>query len=238
MSEVALTKLDVLDPLETVKVCVAYEVDGRRIEHWPDSQSVLHKVKPIYEELPGWRTDLSAATEAHHLPRGRHPLRRAAAGSGRRARSTSSASAPHATSTSTSEADPATVRAVRVVVVGGDGRAHALAHVLGRSCDGRRGQRRERRDPDAVDTPPEELDGDLFVISPEAPLVDGLADRLRAQGKRVYGPGADGARLEGSKAYMKRLVEEAGVPTARHGAFDDAGAGARASCGRSRRRTS
>ena len=68
LSEVALTKLDVLDPLETVKVCVAYEVDGRRIEHWPDSQSVLHKVTPIYEELPGWRTDLSAATEAHHLP--------------------------------------------------------------------------------------------------------------------------------------------------------------------------
>ena len=69
MSEVALTKLDVLDPLETVKVCVAYEVDGRRIDYWPDSQSVLHKAKPVYEELPGWRTDLSAATEAHHLPR-------------------------------------------------------------------------------------------------------------------------------------------------------------------------
>src|SRR3954471_24030722 len=68
LSEVALTKLDVLDPLEKVKVCVAYEVDGRRIEHWPDNQSVLHKVAPIYEELPGWRTDLSAATEAHHLP--------------------------------------------------------------------------------------------------------------------------------------------------------------------------
>jgi adenylosuccinate synthase len=68
LSEVALTKLDVLDPLETVKVCVAYELDGRRIEHWSDNQSVLHKVTPIYEELPGWRTDLSAATEAHQLP--------------------------------------------------------------------------------------------------------------------------------------------------------------------------
>ena len=68
LSEVALTKLDVLDPLETVKVCVAYELDGRRIEHWPDNQSVLHKVRPIYEELPGWRTDLSSATESHHLP--------------------------------------------------------------------------------------------------------------------------------------------------------------------------
>jgi len=68
LSEVALTKLDVLDPLESVKVCVAYDVDGTRIEHWPDSQSVLHKAKPVYEELPGWRTELSDATEAHHLP--------------------------------------------------------------------------------------------------------------------------------------------------------------------------
>jgi phosphoribosylamine--glycine ligase len=75
--------------------------------------------------------------------------------------------------------------------------------------------------PDAVDAPPEELDADLFVISPEAPLVDGLADRLRAQGKRVYGPGIDGARLEGSKAYMKQLLAEAEVPTARYGAFDE-----------------
>ena len=74
--------------------------------------------------------------------------------------------------------------------------------------------------PNAVDTPPEELDADLFVISPEAPLVEGLADRLRAQGKRVYGPGIDGARLEGSKAYMKQLLAEAEVPTARYGAFD------------------
>ncbi|HMC71510.1 MAG TPA: phosphoribosylamine--glycine ligase, partial [Mycobacteriales bacterium] len=64
---------------------------------------------------------------------------------------------------------------------------------------------------------------DLFVISPEVPLVDGLADRLRAQGKRVYGPGADGARLEGSKGWMKELVAKARVPTARHGTFTEAG---------------
>ena len=53
------------------------------------------------------------------------------------------------------------------------------------------------------------------MIGPEAPLVDGLADRLRAQGKLVFGPGADGARLEGSKAWMKEVLVEAGVPTAR-----------------------
>jgi phosphoribosylamine--glycine ligase len=69
--------------------------------------------------------------------------------------------------------------------------------------------------------PPEELDADLFVIGPEQPLVDGLADRLRAAGKLVFGPGADGAQVEGSKAYMKELVAAADVPTARHGTFSD-----------------
>jgi adenylosuccinate synthase len=68
LSEVALTKLDVLDTLDTVKVCVAYELDGERFEHLPYHQSVLHKVKPIYEELPGWSRDLTAATERTQLP--------------------------------------------------------------------------------------------------------------------------------------------------------------------------
>ncbi len=68
MSEVAITKLDVLDALDSVKVCVAYELDGVRYHHMPYHQSVLHKVKPVYEELPGWRTDVSATTEPHDLP--------------------------------------------------------------------------------------------------------------------------------------------------------------------------
>ena len=107
-----------------------------------------------------------------------------------------------------------------VVVVGSGGREHALASVLGRTADvvvtpGSAGI------PNSVSTPPEELDADLFVIGPEAPLVDGLADRLRAQGKLVFGPGADGARLEGSKAWMKEVVAAAGVPTARYRAFDE-----------------
>ena len=70
-------------------------------------------------------------------------------------------------------------------------------------------------------SPPEEVDADLFVVGPEQPLVDGLADRLRARGALVFGPGEDGARLEGSKAWMKRALAEANVPTARFAAFDD-----------------
>lgn len=113
---------------------------------------------------------------------------------------------------------------MKIVVVGSGGREHALAEVLGRSAEvvvtpGNPGI------PGSVPTPVEELvaDGsvDLVVIGPEQPLVAGVADRLRAEGVRVFGPGADGARLEGSKAFMKQVVEAAGVPTARYGAFDD-----------------
>ena len=107
---------------------------------------------------------------------------------------------------------------MRVVVVGSGGREHALAHVLDRTAEvvvtpGNPGI------PWSTPAPPEELDADLVVIGPEAPLVDGLADRLRAKGIPVYGPGADGARLEGSKAWMKEVVAAARVPTADHGTF-------------------
>jgi adenylosuccinate synthase len=68
LSEVALTKLDVLDGLDVIKVCVAYEIDGERVEHLPYHQSALHKAVPVYEEFEGWRTDLSAFTERAQLP--------------------------------------------------------------------------------------------------------------------------------------------------------------------------
>jgi phosphoribosylamine--glycine ligase len=109
---------------------------------------------------------------------------------------------------------------MRVVVVGSGGREHALADALRRNCEvvvtpGNAGI------PGSVSTDATDLDADLFVVGPEIPLVDGLADRLRAQGKLVFGPGADGAQLEGSKVWMKQLLVDAGVPTARHGAFTD-----------------
>ena len=108
-----------------------------------------------------------------------------------------------------------------VCVVGSGAREHALAQVLGRDAEvvvtpGNPGIE------GSTDAPPLEIDADLYVIGPEAPLVDGLADRLRAQGRAVFGPGADGAQLEGSKAWMKALLVEAGVATARHGTFTDA----------------
>ena len=107
---------------------------------------------------------------------------------------------------------------MKSVVVGSGGREHAIAHVLGRDSDvtvtpGNPGI------PNSTTQSPLNIDADLFVIGPEAPLVDGLADQLRAQGKTVFGPGVDGAQLEGSKAWMKDLLVEANVPTAKHGTF-------------------
>ena len=68
LTELAVTKLDVLDAFDTLKVCVSYESDGQRFLHPPYHQSVLHKVKPVYEELPGWNTDLTGATTLDDLP--------------------------------------------------------------------------------------------------------------------------------------------------------------------------
>ena len=68
LSEVAITKLDILDAFDEVKVCVAYDIDGVRYDHLPDNQSLLHRATPIYETFPGWGGDLSDATEPHHLP--------------------------------------------------------------------------------------------------------------------------------------------------------------------------
>ena len=63
-----LTKLDVLSGLDTVPICVGYEVDGRRIDEMPMTQTDLHHAVPVYEEMPGWFEDLSACREFGDLP--------------------------------------------------------------------------------------------------------------------------------------------------------------------------
>ena len=68
LSEIAVTKLDVLSAFDTVKVCVGYADGDQRYEHVPYHQSVLHRVQPVYRELPGWREDLSGARTVSELP--------------------------------------------------------------------------------------------------------------------------------------------------------------------------
>jgi phosphoribosylamine--glycine ligase len=115
---------------------------------------------------------------------------------------------------------------MRVCVVGAGGREHALAVAMSRGadvrvCPGNAGM--AALGTQCVPGPPETVAADLYVIGPEAPLVDGLADRLRAAGHLVFGPGADGARLEGSKAWMKDVLSGAGVPTAAYSVFTEPG---------------
>ncbi|UGT58971.1 adenylosuccinate synthase [Nocardia asteroides] len=63
-----LTKLDVLSSLDRVPICVAYEVDGERVEQMPTTQTGFHHAKPIFEEMPGWWEDISHARTFEELP--------------------------------------------------------------------------------------------------------------------------------------------------------------------------
>lgn len=63
-----LTKLDVLSGLETVPICVGYEVDGRRVDEMPMTQTEVHHAVPVYEEMPGWWEDISTARDYDELP--------------------------------------------------------------------------------------------------------------------------------------------------------------------------
>jgi adenylosuccinate synthase len=68
VTDFVLTKLDVLTGLETIPVCVAYEVDGVRVEEVPVSQSDFHHAVPIYEEFPGWQEDITGVRRFEDLP--------------------------------------------------------------------------------------------------------------------------------------------------------------------------
>ena len=118
---------------------------------------------------------------------------------------------------------------LKVLVVGNGGREHALALALKRDpgvvelhcAPGNPGTSAiatnhavAASDPDAVTALARELGVDLVVVGPEAPLVAGVADAVRAAGIACFGPSAEAARIEASKKFAKDVMDAAGVPTA------------------------
>jgi phosphoribosylamine--glycine ligase len=127
---------------------------------------------------------------------------------------------------------------MKVLVIGGGGREHALAWKLAQSprvtevfvAPGNAGTALEANVTN-VDLSVSDLDGlvafaennaiDYTVVGPEAPLVDGVVDRFEAKGLRCFGPRADCAQLEGSKAFTKAFLKRHNIPTAAYDTFTD-----------------
>lgn len=129
-----------------------------------------------------------------------------------------------------------TTKTIDILLLGSGGREHALAKKLAESprcgtlyiAPGNGGTLQEgvnvalaEDDPEAVAAFACEEGIGLVVIGPEAPLVAGVADAVRAAGIACFGPGAEGAQMEGSKRFSKELMERAGIPTAAYGSFTD-----------------
>lgn len=77
ITDLSLNSIDVLTGIETLKICVAYEYEGRRIDEFPASLKVLSQCRPIYEELPGWNEDITHIKTLHDLPENaRHYIER------------------------------------------------------------------------------------------------------------------------------------------------------------------
>lgn len=127
-------------------------------------------------------------------------------------------------------------QAIDILLLGSGGREHAIAKKLVASprcgklyiAPGNGGTSQEgenisldENDPTAVAAFAKDHGCGMVVIGPEAPLVVGVADAVREAGIPCFGPGAEGAQMEGSKLFSKQLMERAGVPTAAYGSFTD-----------------
>ena len=248
VSSITLNKLDILSGIETIRLCVAYELDGKRVERWPSSGASLSRATPIYDEFPGWDEPLHDVRTLGGPARERAPLRQRDRGARRRPDhlrlGRAGADPDHRTRLA---ADPPSCRVCRHDPHRADPDADR-GERRSRTCPcleagvGTRRQRgvrraRQRRhrdrapgplpggvnqlDPDAVVDAARRQSVELVVVGPEAPLAAGVADALREAGFAVFGPSAAAARIESSKAFCHDVAAAAGVRMARAGAFHD-----------------
>jgi adenylosuccinate synthase len=69
LTELVITKLDVMSSFDKIKVCVAYEFEGDRYDEFPPNQTIFNKCEPVFEEFAGWKEDISGAREVGDLPK-------------------------------------------------------------------------------------------------------------------------------------------------------------------------
>ena len=249
VSSIMLNKLDILSGIEPIRLCVAYEIDGRRVEAWPSSGAALvagdadlRRVRRLGRADPRRPLAGRPARERPALRVGHRGARRRPD----RARVGRAGADPDDRAGLAADAPPggaagmSLVMPTRILIVGGGGREHALAWKLAAEpgvnevivAPGSDAIAREPRvrcvpgvdplDPAAVVAVARREAAELVVIGPEAPLAAGVADALIEAGFAVFGPTAAAARIESSKAFCHEIAAAAGVPMARAGAFRDA----------------
>ena len=69
LTDIVITKIDVLDQLDEIKVCVAYEIDGKEYNYIPSDQADVARAKPIYKTFKGWKTDITKMSSVDELPK-------------------------------------------------------------------------------------------------------------------------------------------------------------------------
>ena len=214
VSSIMLNKLDILSGIETLRVCVAYEIDGRRVETWPSSGAALARATPIYDEYPGWPELINDVRSLADLPENARRYLSAIeghAGVPDRPRVGGAGADPDDRAGLAPDAQPgrdpgmstaSLLMPTRILVIGGGGREHALAWKLGAEpgvnevivAPGSDAIAREPRvrcvgvdplDPAAVVALARQVSAELVVVGPEAPL--GGRRGRRARGGRDRG---------------------------------------------------
>ena len=143
VSTIMLNKLDILSGIDTLRVCVAYEIDGRRVETWPSSGAALARATPIYDEYPGWTEPIHDVRSLADLPENARrylsaieshagvPIVLVSVGSGADADDRAGLAPDAQPARDPGMSTASLLMPTRVLVVGGGGREHALAWKLG-----------------------------------------------------------------------------------------------------------